>query len=170
MTSIREGTPLDGPFLEAMLYEAFFWRSGSERPLLSEMRCRAEFSMLLAGWGRAGDRAQIAEYAGAAAGAAWFRLWTPDVHSYGFVDEQTPELGLAVVPDARGRGIGRALLRAAIAVAISAGFPGLSLSVDPENPARRLYESEGFVKVGVAGTSWTLSRSFAGTGARPGSR
>ena len=36
------------------------------------------------------------------------------------------------------------------------GYPALSLSVAPANAARRLYESEGFRKVGEAGTSWTL--------------
>jgi ribosomal protein S18 acetylase RimI-like enzyme len=138
-----------------MLYEAFFW-SGTERPPLDDVRRRPEFSSLLAGWGRAGDSLLIAEHAGAGAGAAWFRLWTSDVHSYGFVDADTPELGLAVVQGLRRRGVGRMLLRQLIQRATELGYEALSLSVAPANPARRLYESEGFHKVGEAGTSWTL--------------
>src|SRR4051794_3235594 len=96
MATIREGTTLDLPLLELMLYEAFFWSSELERPTLVEMRARPEFYTLLAAWGRIGDLALLADVGGAGAGAAWFRLWTPAVHSYGFVDQQTPELGLAV--------------------------------------------------------------------------
>jgi len=146
-------------FLEVMLYEAFFW-SGTERPPLLEVRRRPEFASLLAGWGRAGDSLLIAEHAGAGAGAAWFRLWTSDAHSYGFVDDETPELGLGVVQRLRGRGVGRTLLRQLIHQATERGYPALSLSVAPENPARRLYESEGFHKVGEVGTSWTMLRQL----------
>jgi [ribosomal protein S18]-alanine N-acetyltransferase len=153
--AIRDGASSDLLFLEAMLYEAFFW-SGTERPALDEVRRRPEFSSLLAGWGRAGDSLLIAEHAGAGAGAAWFRLWTSDAHSYGFVDDETPELGLGVVQQLRGQGAGRALLRQLILRAKERGHPALSLSVAPANPARRLYESEGFQKVGEAGTSWTM--------------
>lgn len=47
-----------------------------------------------------------------------------------------------------------------IAQARLASYPRLSLSVDPDNPARRLYESLGFVKVGVVGTSDTMVRDL----------
>lgn len=160
MTTIRNGTALDLPFLEEMLFEAFFWNSEADRPLFIEARCRPEFSTLLADWGRPGDVVLVAEHNGAAAGAAWFRLWKTTAHSYGFVDEETPELGIAAVPGIRGHGIGRSLLRALAESASKGRFPGLSLSVDPANPARRLYESEGFAKVGEVGTSWTMYRSL----------
>jgi ribosomal protein S18 acetylase RimI-like enzyme len=156
--TLREATLSDMPVLEQMLYEAFFW-SGQPGPPLVEMRERPEFSPLLAAWGRPGDIALVAELGGEAAGAAWFRLWTVEAHSYGFVDEHTPELGLAVARGFRGRGIGRQLLRALIERARQLSMPGLSLSVAPANPARRLYESEGFRKVGEVGTSWTLLRA-----------
>lgn len=158
-TRLRQGTAQDLPLLEQMLFEAFFWQGGP-RPPLAEFRRQPEFSMLFEGWGRAGDEALIAEREGAAVGASWFRLWTAERHSYGFVDEHTPELGLAVAAAARRQGIARALLRDLVELAARRGFPALSLSVAPENPARHLYESEGFVKVGEAGTSWTLLRTL----------
>lgn len=161
MVKIREATALDLPFLEAMLYEAFFWSGGIERPALIEMRARPEFNTLLAGWGRIGDAALLADAADARAGAAWFRLWTPEEHSYGFVDQQTPELGIAVARPFRGQGIGRQLLRSLIESARQHAYPRLSLSVAPGNPARALYESEGFQKVGEVGTSWTMLRELS---------
>jgi ribosomal protein S18 acetylase RimI-like enzyme len=57
--------------------------------------------------------------------------------SYGFVDEATPELGIAVAAGLRGHGIGRSLLRALIEAAARDAHPGISLSVAPANPSRR---------------------------------
>jgi len=158
---IRAGDGGDLAFLERMLFEAFFWNADAVRRLFAEHRMREEFRTLLAGWGRAGDCALIASEAGERLGAAWFRLWTPELHSYGFVDARTPELGIAVAPAHRSRGVGRALLEALVEHARADGFPALSLSVDPANPARRLYEALGFGKVGASGTSWTLLRPLA---------
>lgn len=55
---------------------------------------------------------------------------------------------LAVLPDRRGHGIGRALLRHAIAGARSRGAVRLCLEMRAGNDATRLYVSEGFVKCG----------------------
>lgn len=58
--------------------------------------------------------------------------------------------GLAVACGARGRGIGRALLRAAFEEARRQGAMRITLRVLGHNqPARALYESEGFVVEGV---------------------
>ena len=154
---IRSFDPSDRSFLEEMLFEAFFWDAAPERPSLEHFRHEAEFARILAGWGRRGDRALIATTGdGVRLGAAWFRLWTPDVHSYGFVQADVPEVGISVATEHRSRGIGRALLRALMDTGRRDGFSALSLSVSPQNPAIRLYESEGFRKVGESGTSWTL--------------
>ncbi len=55
---------------------------------------------------------------------------------------------LAVVPSWRGRGIGRALLRSAIAGAQARGATRLCLEMRADNPATHLYRSEGFAKHG----------------------
>ncbi|MGH8194228.1 MAG: GNAT family N-acetyltransferase [Woeseiaceae bacterium] len=53
---------------------------------------------------------------------------------------------LAVVPDYRGKGIGRALLAAAEKQAVSRGCCKLTLEVREDNlPARNLYERYGFI-------------------------
>ncbi|EFK99335.1 ribosomal-protein-alanine acetyltransferase [Streptomyces sp. SPB78] len=58
--------------------------------------------------------------------------------------------GLAVDPAVRGRGVARALLRAAVARCRAEGARRLTLRVLGHNaPARRLYESEGFAVEGV---------------------
>jgi GNAT superfamily N-acetyltransferase len=139
-----------------MLFAAFFWDPSTRPPPFISFREEPEFVKLLAHWGRRGDRSIIAEANRAPVGAAWFRLWTPELHSYGFVDAHTPEIAMAVRQDSRSEGVGRALLAALIQAARQDGFLALSLSVSPLNRARQLYESAGFRKVGESGTSWTL--------------
>jgi ribosomal protein S18 acetylase RimI-like enzyme len=160
MTQLRPGDATDMAFLEEMLFEAFFWDADAKRPSLASFRDDPQFTRLLKDWGRSGDRAIIAEDHGVRLGAAWFRLWTGDCHSYGFVDATTPEVGIAVRPYQRSKGVGRRLLEALVQTARADGFTSLSLSVSPRNCARRLYESAGFRKVGESGTSWTLLRAL----------
>jgi GNAT superfamily N-acetyltransferase len=161
MVRIRPGRLADLEFLEEMLFEAFFWQPSTVRPRLDSIRQEPEFSKLLAGWGRRGDRAVIAVERGDRIGAAWFRFWTPALHSYGFIDSETPEIAMAVIPSHRSQGVGGRLLGALIETARADGISALSLSVSPLNFARRLYERMGFRKVGESGTSDTLRLSLA---------
>ena len=58
--------------------------------------------------------------------------------------------GLAVAPEHQGRGVGRALVEAAVDAARERGARRLTLRVLAENaPARRLYQACGFVVEGV---------------------
>ncbi|MFD9794000.1 N-acetyltransferase family protein [Streptomyces sp. NPDC059070] len=69
--------------------------------------------------------------------------------------------GLAVAPRARGRGVARALLRAACAESRRQGARRLTLRVLGHNtPARELYESEGFVVEGVLPGEFLLAGAY----------
>jgi GNAT superfamily N-acetyltransferase len=68
----------------------------------------------------------------------------------------TPEVVIAVAPTRRGEGIGDPLLDALIAKARDDGFAALSLGVAESNPAIRLYERHGFVRVETGGKRWTI--------------
>jgi [ribosomal protein S18]-alanine N-acetyltransferase len=58
-------------------------------------------------------------------------------------------MGLAVLPAARGRGWGGALLGELVAAAVATGCGGVTLEVRPSNaPARRLYGRAGFTVAG----------------------
>ena len=86
-----------------MLFEAFFWDPAASRPEFEVFRQDPGFRKLLAEWGRHGDQAVVAEVNRSKVGAAWFRLWTPERHSYGFIDANTPEIGMAVIRSHRRR-------------------------------------------------------------------
>jgi ribosomal protein S18 acetylase RimI-like enzyme len=153
--------PHDRPFLLEMLYEAAYWRTDRERPKLAEGLARPDLVLLMAEWGRPGDVALIAaDGHGTRLGAAWFRLWTVESHGYGFVDEATPEIGLAVKPEFRHQGVGTSLFMNLMARAQKEGFSRISLSVESANPARRLYARFGFKPVREDENALTLLREL----------
>ena len=112
-TVIRRGGAQDVRFLRDMLHHAYYWRERVPGSLVSRY---------VRGWGRPGDTAVIALDGGFPVGAAWFRVFKADEPGYGFVDEQTPELAIAVVPSQRGKGVGEQLLLALLERAREAGY------------------------------------------------
>ncbi|MGW5634902.1 N-acetyltransferase family protein [Streptomyces sp. NPDC003832] len=69
--------------------------------------------------------------------------------------------GLAVLEEARGHGVGRALIRAAVAEARGRGARRLTLRVLGHNaPARALYASEGFTVEGVHPEEFRLDGTY----------
>jgi ribosomal protein S18 acetylase RimI-like enzyme len=143
----REATAADEPFLFEMLALAMGWRDDTAPADVPRKYA--------AGFGRAGDAGVVAEEEGALVGAAWYRFLPADDPGYGWV-EGVPELSIAVAAGFRGRGVASELLRRLLDRARADGLRGVSLSVEPDNPARRLYERLGFSKVGVVGGSWTM--------------
>ena len=147
----------DFAFLATMLGEAAVWRPDKPTPTGAEVLADPRYSMYLAGWLRPGDYGLIAEQ-DAPVGAAWYRTYTEVSHGIGFIAEDIPELSIAVAASRRHEGIGRRLLADLINASDSQGYPALSLSVAEANPARRLYESVGFVPVEKHESSWTMVR------------
>jgi GNAT superfamily N-acetyltransferase len=116
---------------------------------VADVMCRPDLAMTIPDFSRPGDLAQIAEDAGTSFGAAWCRRFTQEEHSWGFMDEDTPEVGLAVLATHRGQGIGTALLTALAEAARIDGSASLSLCTERDGAARGLYERLGFVEMGV---------------------
>jgi ribosomal protein S18 acetylase RimI-like enzyme len=153
---VRRGTAQDVRFLRDMLHHAYYWkeRAPDEGPGPVQLYVKA--------WGRRGDAAVIALEEGFPVGAAWFRLFRESAPGYGFVDERTPELAIAVVPNARGKGVGGKLLDALVERAREEGFEAISLSVDKRNSgAIALYEHHGFERVAESDDSLTLRATLS---------
>jgi len=136
---LRVATASDEPFLWDMLYLALFVPPG-EPALPRSVLHHAAIARYVDGWGnRTGDSGLIALVDGAPVGAAWLRYFPASDPGYGFVDERTPELSVAVLPTHRSMGIGSHLIQELLRNAHA-----VSLSCDPANPAWRLYVRFGF--------------------------
>lgn len=155
---VRLATVDDLGALRSALAWAIDWRSPEPASDPEDVIEKTGHAYLLEAWGRAGDAAVVAETAQGPVGAAWRRYWRDDHHSYGYVDSDCPELGIGVDPRLRGSGIGTALLAALIDQATGLGIGRLSLSVEGDNPALRLYERFGFVRHIAVDSSWTMIR------------
>lgn len=158
---IRPLTQEDEPFLWEMLYHAIYVADGDPLPERDVIK-QPEVARYVRDWGRADDSGFIATdaFSQQPIGAAWLRLLTGDDKGYGYIDDATPELSVAVLPDCRGKGIGTMLLTKLLQTA-SIHCSAFSLSVAPDNPARRLYQRLGFEVVGTSGTSLTMRKKLS---------
>ena len=141
---VRDAHASDLPFLTEIATAAAFWDADDTSGLEHELLQRPDLAHYIVGWPLPGDVGVIAQ-ADQPIGAAWFRYFTAADPGYGFVEPTIPEVAIAVAAPWRGQGVGSRLLTTLIAAAGQAGVPALSLSVDLDNPARRLYERSGFV-------------------------
>jgi ribosomal protein S18 acetylase RimI-like enzyme len=153
--------------VEALWAMLFYASHGDHEPGASIEGGKANpgLARYVAGFGAPTDFGYVA-CAPAIVGAAWARLFAPGARGYGWVDDETPELAIAIAPAVRGRGVGSGLLERLIAEA-RGRFPALSLSVRADNPALRLYERFGFRTVAqvenrVGGLSSTMVLRFDG--------
>jgi len=152
--AIRHATAADESILREMLYHAIHRRLG-EPPLPREIVWRPELGRYVDDWGRQDDLGFVAEVDGQPIGAVWLRQLTGQEPGYGYVNDETPELSMAVLPAYRGQGVGSQLLTRLLNEA-ACRYPAVSLSVAADNPARRLYGRHGFVVVKGSGDSLTM--------------
>jgi len=124
-------------FIAEMLVAAACWRLDGPVGDVQSVLARPELAHYVSGWPRPGELGVVAQD-GPPVGAAWLRLLPGHDRGYGFVDEETPELSIAVVPTHRGRGIASLLLKALPVSARAQRHEALSLSVEPDNPARNV--------------------------------
>jgi ribosomal protein S18 acetylase RimI-like enzyme len=155
----RRAASHDQAFLWDILYHAIYISPG-EPPPPRETIFRPDLARYVEGWGKPTDLGIIAlVYVNQPVGAAWLRLLGGDHRGYGHVDDTIPELSIAVQPEYRSFGVGTALLQRLLNAARD-HFPGISLSVSNDNPARRLYERAGFNPIKTSGDSITMLLEF----------
>ena len=134
------------PYLKEMLFEAIFLPEPLKKQLSREILLHPDIIVYYENWGRNGDIAIVAEHtvSNELLACVWGRLFTSDRKGFGFINEETPEISIAVRPGFKNRGIGTKLLRKILKEYRKAGFKQVSLSVSRQNPSVDLYEREGF--------------------------
>lgn len=163
--TIRPITAADEAFLWQIIYYAAHMHEEADKTVADAMQ-NATLALYVTAWGRPGDLGFVAEAqpTGVPVGAGWVRLYTGDNKAYSPTDDVTPELAIAVLPAHLNQGIGTALLQALIAAA-QPHFSAIALNVRAENPALRLYQRLGFVRINeipnrVGGISYDMRLRF----------
>lgn len=158
---IRALTVEDEPTLWIMLMHA------AHESSLEAVQKQSCLTRYVQNWGRVGDVGFVAYIGDLPIGAAWLRLWSMDDRGFGSIDDVTPELAMAVLPEYRGQGVGTTLLNQILETAQGL-FPAVCLSVRGENPVANLYQRVGFRKVEgsevvnrAGGVSFTMVRNFS---------
>ena len=137
---IRRITPGEYRLLREFLYQAIYLPQGVDPPPRSVVDL-PELQVYLADFGtQPGDYCLVADLGGRVIGAVWSRI----MEDYGHLGDGIPSLAISLLPEYRGRGIGTQLLHRLLALLRENGFSRVSLSVQKENPALRLYLRAGF--------------------------
>lgn len=140
---IREMKKEEYCLLDDFLYEAIYIPEGMEPPDRSVINC-PELQEYIAEFGkRQHDKALVAEVQRNVVGAVWVRV----MNDYGHIDTDTPSLAVSVYREYRGQGIGTSLLNQLLAEEKAAGYSRISLSVQKDNYAVRMYQKAGFTVV-----------------------
>lgn len=152
---LRPATAADGALLARATLENLNW--SGPRFEADDVEKRPEFRHYHRGWPTGSDYGYVAELAtGEAVGAVWLRFFPAHDPGYGYVSAEVPELSVWVVAEHRGFGLGERLIHETIRRARERGLGGISLSVEEDNPARRLYERMGFRPAGDDHPATTL--------------
>lgn len=151
---IRNIEKTEFSFLEKMLFEAIFIPDGEEK-LPTSIIFIPELYRYIQLFGQKNDICLVVVLDNELVGAAWTRIYAeiptgmPAQVSagYGYLDDQTPELSMAIQEKHRNKGIGTQLLQKMIDKLKTLKYYQVSLSVDNRNFAYQLYQKLGFVDV-----------------------
>lgn len=132
--------PDEYPLLEDFLYEAIYIPQGMAPPPRSILDT-PELQVYISGFGtQIHDKAMVAEVDGKVVGAIWVRI----MNDYGHIDNDTPSLAISLFQEYRGLGIGTALMQKMLDQLKEDGYRQVSLSVQKDNYAVKLYQKTGF--------------------------
>ena len=147
MILIRPILPDEVPVLDDFLYEAIFVPQGVAPPPRSIIE-NDDLQVYVRDFGESPhDYCLVAESEGKIVGAVWSRM----MNDYGHIDNQTPSLAISLFKEYRGQGIGTRLLRQMLDLLRKEGYKQVSLSVQKENYALRMYQRAGFEVVAARG-------------------
>lgn len=143
---IREIKNVEMSHLNNFLYDAIFIPEDQEKPD-KEIIKLPELSRYIKDFGKETDLCLVAVLNEELIGAIWTRLFSEEQKGFGFVDLKTPELSMSVSENYRKKGIGTKMLKEMFNKLTLLEYDQVSLSVDKQNFAMRLYQKFGFETV-----------------------
>ena len=138
--TIRELSTDERDVLETFLYQAIFIPEGITPPPFEIIK-QPELQVYIKGFKEQdGDICLVAECDSKIVGAVWVRI----MNDYGHVSDDMPSLAISLLPEYRGKGIGTALMKSMQEMVSRQGYKGISLSVQKQNYAAKMYSRLGF--------------------------
>jgi ribosomal protein S18 acetylase RimI-like enzyme len=104
-----------------------------------------------------GDYGVVAEVGGKVVGAAWERI----IPAFGYVDDNTPELAISVLPEHRGKAVGTLMMARLFELLHERGYKQTSLAVQKENAAVRFYQRLGYKTVCESAEEYIMVKSIS---------
>ena len=149
----------DEYFLWEMLYQAIYVPTGTT-PLPREIIYQPDIKKYVQDW-QTDNIGLIAVLQSnqIPIGATWIRLFNINNPGYGYVNDETPELSIAVLPEYRNQGIGTRLILDLLE-RITDLYSAISLSVSSDNPALRLYQRLDFEVISQFDNSVTMKKTL----------
>ena len=143
-----------------MLYEALYVPEGAP-PFPKAILQVPDISKYIDDWAKYKyDIALVATKGDKLIGAIWGRLFPAPLKGYGYVDESTPEISMAVAKEYRGQSIGGSLLSKISEAYREMSIDQISLSVDQNNPALSLYLRHDFYQVNKDNDALTMAKKL----------
>ena len=137
---IRDMVEEEHYLLDDFLYEAIFIPEGVRAPD-REIINSPDLQIYISGFGKErSDICLVAEGDKKVVAAVWARI----MNDYGHIDDETPSLAIAVYKEYRGFGIGTKLMEEMLDRLKLLGYEKVSLAVQKENYAARMYKKIGF--------------------------
>lgn len=137
---IREMKNSEYVFLKDFLYEAIFIPEGIIPPPKNIVDI-PELQIYISNFGKSiHDIALVVENDKKLIGAVWCRI----MKDYGNIDDETPSLAIGIYKEYRKLGIGTEMMKKIIITLKEKGYKRVSLSVQKNNYAVKLYEKLGF--------------------------
>jgi len=147
-------------FIKEMLHEALFVAKNAPKLPISIIE-EDHMKKYYENWGRLGDLRIVAINNNEPIGASWSRLFNFENKAYGYVNDQTPELSIALKSEYRNNGIGTILLKKLMKENKKLGIKQISLSVDKLSPVMKLYDRLGFEIYADDRTAFTMLKKLA---------
>ena len=137
---IRELKPSEYHLLDDFLYNAIFIPQGVTPPPKSIIK-NDDLQVYVKDFGKQKDDVALAvEVEGKVVGAVWTRI----MNDYGHIDDNTPSLAISLFKEYRGNGIGTTLMQNMLSLLGKRGYKRVSLAVQKENYAVKIYKKVGF--------------------------
>lgn len=138
---IREMRKDEYPLLKDFLYEAIFQKD--EKNLLPKKIIEMpEIRIYIEDFGKKQDDYCLCAVVNSkVVGAVWVRI----IEGFGCVDDQTPELAIALYKEYRRLGIGNRLMAEMLNLLKEKGYRKTSLSVQKDNYAAQMYLKMGYI-------------------------